>query len=137
VKKLIPAAIIVAAALTLAGCGSSDSTTVSSKSSESTTTTQARRQTTTTISNQDILIEAYVSAMRDWFGSTMTRSDAISLGQTMCETIDQYGNVSDTVDAVIASGEFRGMEGDVGYVMGTAIPVFCPEYEAEARRLFR
>lgn len=130
-KKLLPA--VVVAGLILAGCAGSDST---STSSESPTTTVARRQTTTTIS-QSVMIDAYVMAMRDWFGSSLTRSTAIELGQTMCDTIDDYGTVAATVDGVIASGEFRGMEGDVGYVMGTAIPVFCPEYEAEARRLFQ
>ena len=130
-KKLLPA--VVVAGLILAGCAGSDST---SASSESPTTTITRRQTTTTIS-QSVLIDAYVLAMRDWFGPSLTRSTAIELGQTMCDTIDDYGTVAATVDGVIASGEFRGMEGDVGYVMGTAIPVFCPEYEAEARRLFR
>lgn len=135
-KKFIPAAIIVAAGLTLVGCGASDSTSTSATSPTSPSTTEARRQTTTTVS-QSIMIDAYVLAMRDWFGPSLTRSTAIELGQTMCDTIDEYGTVSETVDGVIASGKFRGMEGDVGYVMGTAIPVFCPEYEAEARRLFR
>lgn len=131
-KKLIPTAIVISAALVLGACGSSASNDSTSKSSSA---PEPSRQTTTTVS-QSVMIDAYVMAINDWFGPT-TRSEAIKLGKTMCDTIDIYGNVSDTVDAVIESGMFRGQEGDVGYIMGTSIPVFCPEYEAEARSLFR
>jgi len=127
-------AILAASAVSL-GCGVKPA--ASNEPAPTTTTTQARRQTTTTTApKQDILVEAFVLAMKDWFPN-MTRSDAIELGVTMCDTIDIYGNVSDTVDAIIASGRFRGMEGDIGYVMGVSIPVYCPQYEAEAQRLFR
>ena len=133
-KTLI--AIVFSGAVVIAGCGSQteSKTQTTMKSSEAPARPSA---TTSTTISQDIMIEAYVAAMRDWFGAVLTRSEAITLGKTMCDTIDDYGNVSVTVDGIIASGRFVGMEGDVGYVMGVSIPVFCPEYEAEAKRLFR
>lgn len=137
-KFLYPLAAIVVASVISVGCGTKTADSKESPATTAPTTTEAprRQTTTTTVPSQSVMIEAYVLAMNDYF-PTMSRSDAITLGKTMCDTIDVYGNVADTVTGIIESGRFRGMEGDVGYLMGVSIPVFCPEYEAEARRLFR
>ena len=133
--RLIAVTAIAGAAL-LSACGtkSSDATYTSSNKPASTTTT-VQRTTSTTIS-KTIMEDAFVEATRDLYPG-LSRAKAIELGKTTCDTIDQFGSVEQTVTAIIASGDFVGMESDVGYMMGVSIPVFCPEYLAEAERLFK
>lgn len=118
-------------AVALAGCGAAETKSSTSATSPSTTsTTIAKKQTTTTLASKDILIEAYVSSMKSEFPGA-SRSTLIELGQTACVVIRTQGSVIDAMVAVAKDPSFRGMEEAVGYTFGTAVPVFCPEYQDE------
>jgi hypothetical protein len=118
-------------AVALAGCGAAETKSSTSATSPPTTsTTIAKKQTTTTLASQDVLIEAYVSVMKDYFPGT-SRSTLIELGQNACMVIKTQGSVLDAMLAIANDPSFRGMEEAVGYTFGVAVPVFCPQYQDE------
>jgi hypothetical protein len=118
-------------AVALAGCGAAETkSSTSATSAPTTSTTIVKKQTTTTLASKDILIEAYVLAMKDYFPGA-SRSTLIDLGQTACTVIRTQGSVLDAMLAVADDPSFRGMEEAVGYTFGAAVPVFCPQYQDE------
>lgn len=92
-------------------------------------------RTTTTVS-QSVLIDAYVSAMREYFPRA-SRSELISLGKTACDVLDEAGSVSMAFADIATDPSWRGMEESAGYTIGVAVPVFCPEYLPELKRLLK
>lgn len=134
-KFKIALASIAVAAFALAGCG----TTKTEKSTPTvpaptTSTTFVKQQTTTTLSSTDVLTEAYIVAMREYFPNT-SRSTLLDLGKTACLVIRTQGSVMKAMTAIANDPSFRGMEEAVGYTFGVAVPVFCPEYLPELKRI--
>lgn len=120
------AAVVLTAALALAGCGRGDSSTTSE--------TLPKRTTTTTAKSKSIR-DLYLDGMRERFPY---QSDAqlIELGHTACDAIDSYGSIEDTMIAIALDPRWSVEEaGDAGYTFAFAVPAFCPEYLAELESL--
>lgn len=126
-------AVLVGTAITaalIAGCGGSrtEGPSQSSSSAKPTTTT------TTAKVSQNVLLDVYVESMQDRFPGG-SRSKVIELGKTACEVIELNGSVSAAIRAIASDPSFNGMASDVGFTMGSAIPVFCPQYLAEMKAI--
>jgi len=122
-------AALVASCILMIGCGTSSKTSTSATTAPSTT---VYKNTTTTSSFS--MIDIYVATMKEYFPGA-TRSDIIDVGQKACATIDAYGSVKAAIAAISVDPDFAGMQYEVGIVIGSSIPAFCPEYQAELNRL--
>lgn len=127
-KKTIAALSISAVAFLGAGC--EVATNDSNTNTDTPTTTQAPSSSPSKNSN----VSAYVKAAREVFPSA-SEADLIEVGQLACDTIDDNGSITGALIAIIDDPAFYGLEYEAGYIMGAAIPVFCPEYKAELNRL--
>lgn len=129
----------------LAGCGSRTETSTSSTSSTqapTTTTTKAPATTTTTqdalkTAPQSLKIEAYVEVYQEEFPGT-SRSTAISTGESACELIEAEGSIADAMIAIALNPDIgTTMAGDMAFVMGISVPVFCPRFMPELNAITR
>jgi hypothetical protein len=76
-------------------------------------------------------IEAYVEVYQEEFPGT-SRSTAISTGETACELIQSEGSIADAMIAIALDPDVgTTMAGDMAFVMGISVPVFCPEFMSE------
>ena len=121
-KKLIPIAALACSVL-LIGCGASNDNVTKASSNDA-----PARSTTTIDPYAD-----YLTVIQKYFPGT-PRASAISLGKTMCDTIDEMGSVALTANALLTDPDFYGMETEMGALMGISIITFCPEYTAQAQR---
>lgn len=107
------------------GCESSDKTASPATTAKATATTVTKASPT----------DAFVNSMRTKFPNA-PRADLIEIGQASCDVIDAFGSVSEAMIAIAIDPTWdREMAGDAGFTFGAAIPVFCPEYEAELKAL--
>jgi hypothetical protein len=119
----------------LAACGSSTET-----STPSTPSTKAPATTTTTkdileTASQSDLIDALVAVYQDEFPGA-SRSGAISTAKTACELIESEGSIVDAMAAIALDPEVgASMAGDMAFVMGISVPVYCPQFLPELNRL--
>lgn len=126
--KIIALSTILAIGI-ISGCASKEDKVSSTTTIETTTTTVAR--TTTTISK----VDTFVSAVKTRLPGA-TRSEIIELGQQACTTIDAYGSVELAIYGIASDPSWSTeMAKMAGFVMGAAIPTFCPEYTAELQRI--
>lgn len=129
-KKLIYAVALTAAATTaLVACGSRPAP----QAAPVTTTTTAYVRPTTTTTTISAETRTYLRQMRIRFPG-LSDSSLLSLGQTACDLIDLSGGVGSAIYEMAADPRFSDHMDDVGYMMGNAIPTFCPEYIDEAIR---
>lgn len=119
----------------LAACGSRTET-----STPSTTSTKAPATTTTTedvlkTAPQSLKIDALVDVYQEEFPGT-SRSTAIDVAKTACEAIEAQGSIVDAMAAIAVDPEISAtMAGDMAFVMGISVPVFCPKFLPELNRL--
>jgi hypothetical protein len=120
-KKVIAlSALLIAVAV---GCSSQADT----QSSTSTTF----KKSTTTKPSQSSLVDSFVGAMSEEFPGA-TRSEYISLGKTACDALDRVGSIDGVLTEIVIDPTISSSEaGDLGFIIGVAIPAFCPEYTAE------
>jgi len=119
-KKVIAASILLI--VVAVGCASG--------STEQPSSTTALKRTTTTISHAS-LVDAYVSAMSSEFPGE-TRADYISLGKEACAALDRVGSIDGVLTEIVLDPTITSSEaGDLGFIIGVAIPAFCPEYTSE------
>jgi len=119
------AAFILAGGIILAGCGASKT---------ATPTPAPPPAPAATTKPVDVKLEAFVLTVKSRLPN-LPRAEAISLGKTICDTIDSFGTVQATFVAIASDPRFKGMYEDVGFITGAAVPTFCPKYEAEVNRL--
>jgi hypothetical protein len=125
--------IAAALALTvgLVGCASRTSTTTSA------TTSTAPKATTTTMPtySQSEKEDALVKVVQARLGGG-SRSQALDLAKQACTVIDTAGSVEAAIRGIVLNPSIDSETGgDMAYIMGVSIPVFCPEYLAEAAAL--
>lgn len=130
-KTLATIAIAASLGVALIGCGGGLEET---EATSATTQTTYQRPTTTT-SRYSNSVEAYLKEARNLFPSA---SDAklISLGQQACDVIIAHGSLTKTFISIASDPEWSSdMAYDAGYLFGIAIPVYCPQFNSEARAL--
>lgn len=116
----------VALLLTLTGCAATTTSTTS--------TTTAPMRTTTTVS-QTTNVDALVTLLRSRYPGA-SRAQIISAAQTACDTLREIGSVRDTIAAMAVDPEVDADEaGDMAYLIGVSIPVYCPEFANEVSGL--
>lgn len=121
-------AVLVVLLLTSCGRDSGSSSVVAGGS-------KAGAPSSSTVSSYSVGERSFLSAARVRFPG---RSDAelFSLGRTACETIDAFGSVELTLLSIAEDPDWSVDEArNAGYLFGLSIPLFCPRFEAEARRL--
>jgi hypothetical protein len=119
-KKVIALSVLLI--VVAVGCASG--------STEQPSSTTASKRTTTTIT-QASLVDAYVSAMSSEFPGE-TRADYISLGKEACAALDRVGSIDGVLTEIVLDPTITSSEaGDLGFIIGVAIPAFCPEYTSE------
>lgn len=127
IKAIVLSSLLVIGVI--AGCSSGDS---SSKTEATTTTTSIARQTTTTTYS---LLDGYVDAAKTQLPNA-TRKELIEVGEQSCTVIRAYGSVELAILGIAADPDWTSeMAEAAGFIMGAAIPVFCPEYTAELKRI--
>jgi ABC-type glycerol-3-phosphate transport system substrate-binding protein len=119
----------------LAACGSRTET-----STPSTPSTKAPATTTTTenvfeSASQSELIDALVEVYQEEFPGT-SRSTVIDVAKTACEAIEAQGSIVDAMAAIAVDPDIDAtMAGDMAFVMGVSVPVYCPQFLPELNRL--
>lgn len=131
IKSIILSSILAVGLI--AGCASKSDNKTSAPEKETTTTSTTIARTTTTSTYS--LLDAYISTAKVKLPNA-TRAELIEVGEQSCVVIRAYGSVELALIG-IASDPSWTLEAakTAAYIMGSAIPVFCPEYAAEARRL--
>lgn len=126
--------ITAAAVLTigLVGCGSASS----KESVPSTTTRLAVPKTTTTVKpSKSVMTDALVDVLQDEFPGA-SRSQVIEVAEQACVVVRLSGSVEEALLMIASDPNTDStMAGDMAYVMGVSIPVFCPEYMDELESL--
>lgn len=90
---------------------------------------------TTTTSAYSLSVQGFLISARNRFPYE-TDDKLIWLGQQSCATIIAYGSLTKTMIAIAENPAWtREMARDAGYLFGISIPVFCPQFKAEAQRL--
>lgn len=118
--KLRTIALSATLALAVIGCATAPVT-----SSASTTST------TSAASSRDLQIDALVLTIQRRVPGT-TRASAIDLAKTACNAIDEAGSITEFIAQVATDSEIDSKtSGDMAYVVGVAVPIYCPEYRAE------
>ncbi len=126
-KKQIALISIALFSIIAVGCGSSDNT-----KTENTTTTTSAPTTTTTVYSA---LDSYVSSAKTSLPNA-TRAELIKIGQQSCTVIRAYGSVELAIIGIASDPTWTTEAArTAGYIMGLAIPLFCPEYTAEAQRI--
>ena len=126
-KKQIALISIALFSIIAVGCGSSDNT-----KTENTTTTTSAPATTTTVYSA---LDSYVSSAKTRLPGA-TRTELIEVGQQSCTVIRAYGSVELAIIGIASDPTWTTEAArTAGYIMGLAIPLFCPEYTAEAQRI--
>lgn len=129
--KIIALSALVSIGL-IAGCSSGSSKESAPKAENTTTTTTIARTTTTTVYSA---LDSYVSSAKTRLPGA-TRAELIEIGQQTCTVIRAYGSVELAVIGIASDPTWTTeMAKTAGYIMGLAIPLFCPEYTAEAQRI--
>ena len=120
-KKVIAlSALLIAVAV---GCSSQSDT-------PSSTATTFKKATTTTLS-QSSLVDSFVRAMSEEFPGA-TRSEYIPLGKAACDALDRIGSIYGVITEIVIDQTISSSEANyLGFIIGVAIPAFCPEYTAE------
>jgi len=119
----------------LAACGSSTET-----STPSTPSTKAPATTTTTedilrTAPQSLKVEALVEVMQERLPGT-SRADAIDNAQSACGAIEASGSILGAMEQIAIDPDIdTKTAGDMAYIMGISIPVYCPEYLAEMNKI--
>jgi hypothetical protein len=133
-KKKLAILSLVLIPLIAVACGKSDSSkeSVSTQAPVKETTTTTIRATTTTIYS---LLDTYVDTVKSELPGA-SRSELIDLGKQACTTIRAYGSVELAILGIASDPSWTPrMAEAAGFVMGAAIPVFCPEFTSELRRI--
>lgn len=89
---------------------------------------------TTTINKKVSDKDEYLIKARTIFPSA-SNSELTDLGKQSCAVVDEIGSVAGALLAFATNPSFAGMEEDAAFILGAAIPAFCPEYYAEALAL--
>jgi hypothetical protein len=119
--RLAVGAIAITAALV--GCGTKPAD----------TTTSA--PTTTRAPSQEAKENALVGVLQARLGGG-SRSEVIDIAKQACYVVETSGSVAGAMASIIADDSIDMETGsDMAYVMGVAIPVYCPEYKAEMDRI--
>ena len=125
--RLRTIALTAALGLAVTGCATAPAASDQRSATPSTTTTKTATQ-------QD-KVDALVRVMQSKYPGS-SRSQILDVAQTACDTLDEYGSVSSTFINIIADDSIDAdMAGDMSYAIGVAVPVLCPEYQAELERL--
>lgn len=76
---------------------------------------------------EDLMEEAFLVTIREEFPefAASPDSEVIALGTAACEALDLGATMSDFADEAIAAGTDPG---DLGFILGAAVPTFCPEH---------
>ena len=126
----IATALVFTAALV--GCGSRAETTAAP-----TTTTTSKAPVTTTTEDifktapQSLKVDALVEVFQDKFPGT-SRGSAIDIANTACDAVRAQGSIVDAVAAIVADPDVDyDTAGDMSFIIGVSVPVFCPEFLAE------
>jgi ABC-type glycerol-3-phosphate transport system substrate-binding protein len=128
--KIITLSALVSIGL-IVGC-SGGSSKESAPKAESTTTTTLARTTTTTVYSA---LDSYVSSAKTRLPGA-TRAELIEIGQQSCTVIRAFGSVELAIIGIASDPTWTTEAAKTaGYIMGLAIPLFCPEYTAEAQRI--
>ena len=91
---------------------------------------------TTTTSKYSTMERAYLSTLRERFGGT--DAQLFELGRTACQMIRAYGSVYAALQKIAFDPDWSLEEArNAGFLFGAAIPLFCPEFFAEAERISR
>jgi hypothetical protein len=119
--KLRTIALSATLALAVSGCATAPVTSSAS--------------TTSAASSRDLQIDALVLTIQRRVPGT-TRASAIDLAKTACNAIDEAGSITEFIAQVATDPEIDlKMSGDMAYVVGVAVPIYCPEYRAEMDRI--
>ena len=126
-KYLAITAVGLMSALVVAGCGRESSST-------STSPTVTYRSTTTTV-KKPTMMDAYLETMRTKF-PRHTDAQLIELGELSCDLIDAAGSIQAALISIAVDPSWSAKEaGDAAFTFGAAVPVFCPRYTAELKRI--
>jgi len=97
--------------------------------------TAGSTSTTSAASSRDLQIDALVLTIQRRVPGT-TRASAIDLAQTACNAIDEAGSITEFITQVATDPKIDlKMSGDMAYIVGVAVPTYCPEYAAEMDRI--
>lgn len=114
---------ICIAALALAGCGAS----TTGSSYQAPETTQYVPQTTqTTYGDDDLFVAAVSSEYPAVMGQLGGRSQLIRLGNLICQAIDEGSTLADFAMLAVDNDVDPEM---LGFIMGVAISIYCPNNE--------
>jgi hypothetical protein len=85
--------------------------------------------------SQDSKVNALVSVLGAKYPGA-SKSKLIDIAQQACTVIDQAGGVAAAVATVVADDSIDSATGsDIAYIMGVAVPVYCPQYKPELDRI--
>lgn len=123
-RKLLIGILLLATASTMAACG-----TTSTPSSTVTITQAPDTPTPEPMSKEDVFLTALRTSGNSYLESADS-SDLLDVGYETCNMLDQGYTVDQLVYALASSGNFTTTESQqaVGFVLGAAVSVFCPEY---------
>lgn len=122
----ITAAILITAGL--AGCASR---TVTSTPQTTTTTRYVAPTTTMKTYSQTDKVDGLVATLQKKFPGT-SRAQVIDLAHQGCAVVEESGSVAAAVRGIVLDDEIDAeTAGDMSYVIGVAIPVYCPKYLPE------
>lgn len=139
IKALAAAAALAIAA---AGCAAetdspatADSPPAGTQTTPTTDTPDTTEAAALTPNDAELLEELFLLLVRD-LPSFIGETDAelLDLGYGICDVLDDgwtFTEVATEFAARFAGDLTEAQFGDAGYLMGAAIPAFCPEYEAQ------
>jgi len=123
--------ICIASSILFIGCGKNETSAPNSTVATSSTTVY---KSTTTVKPKNTLMDIYFENMSEYFPKA-TKAELLDIGEQACAVIDAFGSVSSALAAIATDPDFANMQYEVGITIGSAVPVLCPEYEAELRRI--
>lgn len=116
-------AVALAAAFAVTACSGTGGT------ADTTTTTEMVTTTTEyvlTDADRDLILITEMTSTYPAFVSALGKPTLIDLGKSICTDIDG-GLTFDQLSANISSAGLDQWAGELGYLFGVAIPVYCPE----------
>jgi hypothetical protein len=119
---------MLGAAVLLAGC------TVAGPDSDASSTVESDALPDSVI--EDLYLDTIRSEDPSLYA--VASDDLVDIGEAFCQMIDEAGGDTDRalLQAVVAISE-SGMEtSTAGFIIGAAVPAFCPEYRAAMQRSY-
>lgn len=123
-KTFIALSLLVATTLTLSACATS-----STPKPVVTVTEQLPLPEPEPITDEDTFLQTLRTSGNSYLESADS-SSLLDAGYETCNLLDQGYTATELVLVLASSGEFQTTEEQqaVGYLMGAAIAIFCPEY---------